>query len=177
MYFDRGSGLQAIAEINQQTGSSIDPNVDANSIMQQTTQGLMAAVSRLPQLLERKRTIEKHTNLLHNLLKVGPYRNAASEAHCFMMPSPGGCFYCHFKRVYNAVGMTTHSNEGFSLKRSMSTLFISPKPHESGLWSFDPDVSICHGWAQRHNSQACDTYRGAISSAFLSIRFDGSSAR
>ena len=31
----------------------------------------MAAVSRLPQLLERKRTIEKHTNMLHNLLKVG----------------------------------------------------------------------------------------------------------
>ena len=65
------SPLQAIAEINQQTGSSIDPNTDANSLMQQTTQGLMAAVSQLPKLLERKRTIEKHTNLLHNLLRVG----------------------------------------------------------------------------------------------------------
>lgn len=64
------SCVQAIAEINQQTGSSIDPNTDANSLMQQTTQGLMAAVSRLPQLLDRKRTIEKHTNLLHTLLKV-----------------------------------------------------------------------------------------------------------
>jgi len=62
--------LQAINEINQQTGSHMDPSAEASSLMQDTTQGLMAAVSRLPQLLERKRTIEKHTNLLHHLLRV-----------------------------------------------------------------------------------------------------------
>jgi len=61
---------QAINEINQQTGSHMDPSAEASSLMQDTTQGLMAAVSRLPQLLERKRTIEKHTNLLHHLLRV-----------------------------------------------------------------------------------------------------------
>lgn len=72
--------MQAISEINQQTGSSMDPNVDANSLMQQTTQGLMAAVSRLPQLLERKRTIEKHTNMLHNLLKVEQLSLAQASA-------------------------------------------------------------------------------------------------
>lgn len=47
----------------------MDPDADAGELMQQTTRGLMAAVSRLPQLTERKRTLDKHTNLLHHLLK------------------------------------------------------------------------------------------------------------
>jgi len=35
---------------------------------QQNTRGLMAAVSSLPELTERKRTIDKHTNLATALL-------------------------------------------------------------------------------------------------------------
>ena len=35
------------------------------------TRGLMSAVAQLPQLIERKRTIEKHSSLLHKLLSVG----------------------------------------------------------------------------------------------------------
>lgn len=53
-----------------QTGANMDPNADPNELMQQTTRGLMAAVSRLPQLTDRKRTLDKHTNLLHHLLQV-----------------------------------------------------------------------------------------------------------
>ena len=69
---------QAIEEINSQTGANMDPNADPNELMQQTTRGLMAAVSRLPQLTDRKRTLDKHTNLLHHLLRVGRNRSLAS---------------------------------------------------------------------------------------------------
>lgn len=62
--------MQAIEEINSTTGANMDPNADPNELMQQTTRGLMAAVSRLPQLTDRKRTLDKHTNLLHHLLRV-----------------------------------------------------------------------------------------------------------
>lgn len=71
--------MQAIEEINMQTGANMDPNADANELMQQTTRGLMAAVSRLPQLTERKRTLDKHTNLLHHLLRVSSYQPFAES--------------------------------------------------------------------------------------------------
>lgn len=37
-------------------------------MLQQNTRGLMAAVNSLPELTERKRTIDKHTNLATALL-------------------------------------------------------------------------------------------------------------
>ena len=70
--------VQAIEEINSQTGANMDPNADPNDLMQQTTRGLMAAVSRLPQLTDRKRTLDKHTNLLHHLLRVGRHCSLGS---------------------------------------------------------------------------------------------------
>ncbi|KAK9829342.1 hypothetical protein WJX72_005270 [[Myrmecia] bisecta] len=58
----------AIEELNRKTGSDVDPNADPNDIMQSNTRNLMSAVSALPELTERKRTIDKHTNLATKLL-------------------------------------------------------------------------------------------------------------
>lgn len=55
-------------DLNRQTGASMDPDIDPSSQMQSNTRHLMSAVTRLPQLSERKRIIDKHTNILHALL-------------------------------------------------------------------------------------------------------------
>lgn len=62
--------LQAVHEMNRQTGANVDPNKDPAELMEGGTRGLMSAVHQLPALVERKRTIEKHSTLLHKLLKV-----------------------------------------------------------------------------------------------------------
>ena len=49
----------------------MDPNADAGDMLQSNTRGLMAAMSTLPELTERKRTIDKHTALLGCIMKVG----------------------------------------------------------------------------------------------------------
>lgn len=59
---------QAIEELNRKTGSHIDPLADPNDIMKNNTRSLMSAVSSLPELTERKRVIDKHTNLATALL-------------------------------------------------------------------------------------------------------------
>ena len=63
--------MQAVQEMNRQTGANVDPNQDPSEMMNSNTRGLMNAVHQLPVLVERKRTIEKHSTLLHALLKVG----------------------------------------------------------------------------------------------------------
>ena len=63
------SSCQAVEELNRQTGAGIDPNGDPGAAAQTNTRGLMAAVSSLPELTERKRCIDKHTNLATHLLQ------------------------------------------------------------------------------------------------------------
>lgn len=59
----------SIEELNRKTGSHIDPLADPNELMRSSTRNLMSAVSSLPELTERKRVIDKHTNLATALLK------------------------------------------------------------------------------------------------------------
>ncbi|KAK9822559.1 hypothetical protein WJX74_004630 [Apatococcus lobatus] len=59
---------QAIEDLNRRTGADVDPNADPNELMQANTRGLMSAVASLPELTERKRTIDKHTAMLTKLL-------------------------------------------------------------------------------------------------------------
>ena len=51
---------------------------EARLALQQNTRGLMAAVSSLPELTERKRTIDKHTNLATALLAAIQARGLAT---------------------------------------------------------------------------------------------------
>ena len=61
---------QAVEDLNRQTGAQLDPNDDLSSNgAGSSARGLMAAVSSLPELTERKRTIDKHMNLMTHLLK------------------------------------------------------------------------------------------------------------
>ena len=55
--------------MNRQTGANVDPNADPGDMLQSNTRGLMAAMSTLPELTERKRTIDKHTTLLGSIVK------------------------------------------------------------------------------------------------------------
>ena len=57
--------------MNKQTGANVDPNADPGDMLQSNTRGLMAAMSTLPELTERKRTIDKHTTLLGSIVKAG----------------------------------------------------------------------------------------------------------
>ena len=57
-------------QVNRQTGANVDPNADPGDMLQSNTRGLMAAMSTLPELTERKRTIDKHTALLGSIVKV-----------------------------------------------------------------------------------------------------------
>lgn len=47
----------------------MDPAADPNELMQSNTRNLMSAISSLPQLTERKKVIDKHTNMATSLLK------------------------------------------------------------------------------------------------------------
>lgn len=64
--------------MNRQTGARVDPNATTEDMMSNqagtgNARGLMSAVSQLPALIERKRTIEKHSAILHGLLSVCPF--------------------------------------------------------------------------------------------------------
>ena len=61
----------AVEELNRATGANVDPSAvgDPNDFMAANTRGLMSAVSSLPELTEKKRVIDKHTNLATALLK------------------------------------------------------------------------------------------------------------
>lgn len=58
----------SVEELNRATGANVDPTADPNELMSASTRGLMSAVSSLPELTERKRVIDKHTNLATALL-------------------------------------------------------------------------------------------------------------
>ncbi|KAL3137459.1 hypothetical protein ABBQ38_004749 [Trebouxia sp. C0009 RCD-2024] len=60
---------EAVADLNRRTGSNVDPTADPNELMQSNTRNLMSAISSLPQLTERKKTIDKHTNMATALLR------------------------------------------------------------------------------------------------------------
>lgn len=60
---------EAVADLNRRTGSNVDPTADPNELMQSSTRNLMSAISSLPQLTERKKTIDKHTNMATALLR------------------------------------------------------------------------------------------------------------
>ena len=47
----------------------MDPTADPNELMQSSTRNLMSAISSLPQLTERKKSIDKHTNMATALLR------------------------------------------------------------------------------------------------------------
>ncbi len=73
---------QAVEELNRATGAGIDPDGDPGAAGQANTRGLMAAVSSLPELTERKRCIDKHTNLATHLLHVRrPAPRCAAPLH------------------------------------------------------------------------------------------------
>lgn len=73
-------------ELNRQTGAGIDPNGDPGAAAQANTRGLMAAVSSLPELTERKRCIDKHTNLATHLLQARPALILTDKAVCCELP-------------------------------------------------------------------------------------------
>ncbi|GAB4817085.1 hypothetical protein N2152v2_004131 [Parachlorella kessleri] len=60
---------QAVEELNRKTGANVDPLADPNEMMKANTRNLMSAVSSLPELTEKKRVIDKHTNLATALLR------------------------------------------------------------------------------------------------------------
>ena len=60
----------SIEELNRATGANVDPTADPSELMSANTRGLMSAVSSLPELTERKKVIDKHTNLATAMLKV-----------------------------------------------------------------------------------------------------------
>lgn len=79
---------QAVEDVNRQTGANVDPNADPGDMLQSNTRGLMAAMSTLPELTERKRTIDKHTALLGSIVKVNvPMRGWLAES-CRALPLP-----------------------------------------------------------------------------------------
>jgi hypothetical protein len=59
----------AVEELNRATGAAADPSADPSDAMSASTRGLMSAVSSLPELAERKRVLDKHTNLATALLR------------------------------------------------------------------------------------------------------------
>ena len=56
-------------DLNRRTGSNVDPTADPSELMQSNTRNLMSAISSLPQLTERKKVIDKHTNMATSLLR------------------------------------------------------------------------------------------------------------
>lgn len=60
----------SVEEINRQSGANVSADMDPNELMQQNTAGLMAAVSSLPQLTEKKRIADKHTNIASALMRI-----------------------------------------------------------------------------------------------------------
>ena len=61
----------AVEDLNRATGANVDPNADPTAdFMSSNTRGLMSAVSSLPELTERKRVIDKHTNMATAMLKL-----------------------------------------------------------------------------------------------------------
>lgn len=72
---------QAVEDLNRQTGAQLDPNDDLSGGggAGSSARGLMAAVSSLPELTERKRTIDKHMNLMTHLLKARGPQTTSSQ--------------------------------------------------------------------------------------------------
>jgi len=68
---------QSVEDLNKATGANIDPNVaiDQSNMVDYSTKGLKSALMTLPQLTERKKNIDKHTNLATALLQVIKERN------------------------------------------------------------------------------------------------------
>lgn len=60
----------SVEEINRKTGANVSADMAPNELMQQNTAGLMAAVSSLPQLTEKKRVADKHTNIASALMRI-----------------------------------------------------------------------------------------------------------
>jgi sec1 family domain-containing protein 1 len=58
-----------IEDLNRKTGANVDPAADPSDMMNANTRNLMSAVSSLPELTERKKVIDKHTNLATALLQ------------------------------------------------------------------------------------------------------------
>lgn len=63
---------QAVEELNRSTGANIDPNaaMDPSELMSNSTRGLKSALTALPELTEKKKIIDKHTNIATGLLQV-----------------------------------------------------------------------------------------------------------
>ena len=62
---------EQVEELNKSTGANIDPNaIDPSDAMSNSTKGLKSALTTLPQLTEKKKNIDKHTNLATGLLQV-----------------------------------------------------------------------------------------------------------
>lgn len=63
---------QSVEELNRSTGANIDPNaaMDPSELMSNSTRGLKSALTALPELTEKKKNIDKHTNIATGLLQV-----------------------------------------------------------------------------------------------------------
>jgi hypothetical protein len=64
-----GKYRASVEELNRRTGAGLDPAADPADLAASSTRSLTAAVSSLPELTERKRAIDKHTNVATTLLK------------------------------------------------------------------------------------------------------------
>mmetsp|Transcript_34832 Transcript_34832/g.98747 ORF Transcript_34832/g.98747 Transcript_34832/m.98747 type:complete len:637 (+) Transcript_34832:244-2154(+) len=70
-----GKYKKAVDEINRRAEAGDDPTTDPDQEMEANTKHLMSAVATLPQLTERKRTLDKHTNIATALLAQIKSRN------------------------------------------------------------------------------------------------------
>lgn len=64
-----GKYKKAVEQINRRAAAGDDPTADMNEELAANTKHLMSAVATLPQLTERKRTLDKHTNIATALLQ------------------------------------------------------------------------------------------------------------
>lgn len=63
-----GKYKRAVEDINRRTAAGDDPFADPDQELEANTKHLMSAVATLPELTERKRTLDKHTNIATALL-------------------------------------------------------------------------------------------------------------
>ncbi|CAG9464851.1 unnamed protein product [Pedinophyceae sp. YPF-701] len=60
---------KAVDQINAKAAMGMDPFGDGDSSLEEATKGLMSAVTSLPELTAKKRTLDKHTNIATALLR------------------------------------------------------------------------------------------------------------
>ncbi|GLJ52247.1 hypothetical protein SUGI_1111470 [Cryptomeria japonica] len=76
-----GKYKQDVEEVNRRTGGKVDVDFDGHELIG-NTKHLMNAVNSLPELTERKKIIDKHTNIATALL--GEIKERSLDSYCTM---------------------------------------------------------------------------------------------